>query len=265
MSPPTHSFTRLVIGLPPNPPDHALKFGVEFANSLHLDLLGLFVEDAHLRQLTGLPFARELRGLGGGWQPLEPDRLLHELELAARRTRRLFAEAVKLLGTAHRFEVIRGDAKETIASVSKPGDILMLAEPSSAAERATHQFLSFRQAVFQSAASIMFAPPQPKRTEGPIVVLASPGNDKAVEAAAAIAARLGADLITIGIDDLSGDPGLESRRVRVNRHALSDPRTLVQVLAGLQERMLVVPQGDISEENARAIVSLRRVPILIVR
>ncbi|HMK78887.1 MAG TPA: hypothetical protein VK438_04525 [Xanthobacteraceae bacterium] len=265
MPAPAHSFKRLVIGLQMNPPGHALKFGVAFANLLDLELLGLFVEDTHLRQLTSLPFARELRLLGGGWQPLEPGRLAQELELAARRTERLFAEAARLLGTEHRFATIRGDAMETIASLSRPGDILMLAEPASAAERATQQFLSFSEAVLQSATSVMFAPPHPQRTEGPVAVVAAAGDEKIIEAAAAIAARSGEELVIVAIDGRTVDVALKARRVRIDRHALSDPRAFARALDGIRARLLVAAHGTLSDDVARAIASLRQLPVLMIK
>ena len=54
-----HSFKRLVLGLQPRAPDRTMQLAVELADLLHLELLGLFLEDTSLRDLAGIPFARE--------------------------------------------------------------------------------------------------------------------------------------------------------------------------------------------------------------
>ena len=66
MSTQPYSFKRIVLGLQPSAPDRAMQLAVELADLLHLDLLGLFLEDTSLRDLASMPFAREFRLLGGG-------------------------------------------------------------------------------------------------------------------------------------------------------------------------------------------------------
>src|SRR5665647_2485806 len=84
MSREAHSFKRLVLGLQSGAHNRTMRLAVELADLLHLDLLGLFLEDSSLRDLAGIPFSREFRPLGGGWHTLDLDRLLHDLELATR-------------------------------------------------------------------------------------------------------------------------------------------------------------------------------------
>jgi hypothetical protein len=121
----SQSFKRLVLGLQPSAPDRMMQFAVELADLLHLELLGLFLEDTNLRAFASIPFARELRLLGGGWHPIDLDRLSHELDLVARSTERTFTQAAKRLSTPFQFEVIRGQTAEAIESISRTDDIIM--------------------------------------------------------------------------------------------------------------------------------------------
>src|ERR1035437_2294902 len=108
MSREPHSFKRLVLGLQPGAHDRTMRLAVELADLLHLDLLGLFLEDTSLLDLAGIPFSREFRPLGGGWHTLDLDRLLHDFELAARSIERKFMGAAKRLPPGCQFEVARG-------------------------------------------------------------------------------------------------------------------------------------------------------------
>ena len=73
-----------------------------------------------------------------------------------RAPQRLFGEAARAMGTEARFEVVRTSAAQAIASISQAGDVVLVAEPRSAAERVTHSFLSLVEAAFVSDASKAF-------------------------------------------------------------------------------------------------------------
>ncbi len=173
MSMEPHSFKRLVLGLQPGAHDRTLQLAVELADLLHLDLLGLFLEDTSLHDLASIPFSREFRSLGGGWHTIDLDRLSYDFELAARRIERKFLSAAKRLLTAYQFEVARGPMATTFTSFSRIDDIVMIAEPQSPAERATQQFAWLLEAAFQSAAAVMLVPSHIARTKGPVVAVAT--------------------------------------------------------------------------------------------
>lgn len=274
MQAPAHSFTRLVLGLQTSRDEHALRFGVEFANLLHLDLLGLFVEDVNLRQLARFPFARELRTLEGDWRPLQLDRLSNELDLATRRAERLFADAAKALTGKYRFEVVRGAVSEAISLVSRANDIVMIPEPVNLAERATLEPSSFHQAALGSAASVMFAPPHPLRNRGAIAVIARSDDETTIETAAAIAATSAEKLIILRVGDetppshIPTTPAateLRGRTLTIDRAALGNPHAVAHALEGMHERIVVAPRGLISDDTARSTASLRRLPVLLVK
>lgn len=248
MSEQPHSFKRLVLGLQPSAPDRTMQLAVELADLLHLDLLGLFLEDTGLHDLANMPFAREFRPLGGGWHAIDFDRLSHDFELAARNIERMFTEAAKRLPTRSQFEVVRGPLAKTFASVSPTDDIVMIVEPVSAAERATQQFAWLMQAAFQSTAAVMLVPPQIARTKGPIVAIAAISDDPSIHAAATIAIAAKEELVVI-----------EARGV-----ALPDPAICAQAFRQTQERLIVMTRGAFEDKAASAIATARRVPVLVI-
>jgi hypothetical protein len=69
-----------------------VKLAVELASLLDVHLLGLFLEDPSLHQLAGIPFAQEFRSLGGGWHPIDLERLSRDLDLVAGSMERMFVD-----------------------------------------------------------------------------------------------------------------------------------------------------------------------------
>ncbi len=225
-----------------------MQLAVELADLLHLDLLGLFLEDTSLRDLAGIPFAREFRSLGGGWHAIDLDRLSHDFELAAHSIERMFTQAAKRLPIRSQFEVVRGPLAKTFASVSPTDDIVMIIEPVSAAERATQQFAWLVQAAFQSAAAVMLVPPQIARKKGPIVAIAATPDDPSIYTAAAIAVAAKEELVVI-----------EARGI-----ALREPAICAQALRQSQERLIVMTRGAFEDGAASTIAAARRVPVLVI-
>lgn len=243
-----HSFKRLVLGLQPSASDRTMQLAVELADLLHLDLLGLFLEDTSLRDLAGIPFAREFRSLGGGWHAIDLGRLSHDFELAARNIERMFTQAAKRLPTRSQFEVVRGPLAKTFASVPPTDDIVMIVEPVSAAERATQQFAWLVKAAFQSAAAVMLVPPQIARTKGPIVAIVATPDDPSIHTAAAIAVAAKEELVVI-----------EARGL-----ALPDPAICAQAFHQSQERLIVMTRGAFENGAASTIAAARRVSVLVI-
>ena len=275
MSNQPHSFKRLVLGLQPSAPDRTVQLAVELANLLHLDLLGLFLEDTSLRDFAKIPFAREFRPLGGGWHTIDLDRLSHDFELAARSIERMFTEAAKRLSTRHQFELARGPLTETIASISRTDDIIMIAEPQSPAERATQQFTWLVQAAFRSAGAVMLVPPHIVRTKGPIIAITASPEDPSMQVAAGIAAAAKEELVVIRADgqsaeedlqirSLAADAGLAIERIAAAKIELSDPNTCTQAFGHMQERLIVMTRGAFQENMASTLATARRVPVLVV-
>jgi hypothetical protein len=274
MSKESHSFKRLVLGLQPSAHDRTMQLAVELADLLHLDLLGLFVEDTSLHDLASMPFSREFRSLGGGWHTMDLDRLSRDFELAARSIERKFMDAAKRLPTGYQFKVARGPVARTFASVSRNDDIVMIVEPQSPAERATQQFSWLLEAAFQSAAAVMLVPPHITRTKGPVVAIAASSDDPSIHAAAAIAFAAKEELVIIEADGLdaddprvhklAADTSLTIKRVATGNIGLADPAACALAFHEIQERLVVMTRGAFADGVASAIAAARRVPVLVV-
>jgi len=268
-----HSFRRLVLGLQSSAPDPAMRLAVEMAELLDLDLLGLFLEDASLRDLAGIPFAREFRLLGGGWHSLDLDRLVHDLEVAARGMERSFTQAARSLSKRSQFEVMRGRVAEAITSISNTGDIVMIVEPTSAADRVSGQFSWLVEAAFRSAAAVMLVPSRIVRTKGPIVAVAMTGDHPTIAAAAAIAVAAKETLIVIGpggwdrekprIAQLAAKTGLTIQHVTAGDLS-PDPTVCLKAMGHLQERLVVMTHLPFDGATTSAIASARQVPVLVI-
>ncbi len=268
-----HSFRRLVLGLQSSAPDPAMRLAVELAELLDLDLVGLFFEDASLRDLAGIPFAREFRLLGGGWHSLNLDRLVHDLEVAARGMERTFTQAVASLSKHSQFEVMRGPVAEAITSISNTDDIVMIVEPTSAAERVSGQFTWLVEAAFRSAAAVMLVPSHIIRTKGPIVAVAMAGDYPTIAAAAAIAVAAKEELIVIGpgrrnrenprIAQLAAKTGLTIQHVTAG-DVSADPTACLKAMRHLQERLVVMTRLPFDGATASAVVTARQVPVLVI-
>src|ERR1035437_8556454 len=274
MSKEPRNFKRLVLGLQPSAADRTMQLAVELADLLHLDLLGLFLEDTSLRDFAKISFAREFRLLGGGWHAIELDQLSHDFELAARSIERMFTDAAKHLTTRYQFEIARGPTAKTIATISRTDDIIMIVEPMSPAERATEQFTWLLQAAFRSAGAVMLVPPHVVRTKGPVVAIAATPDDPSIQAAAAIAVAAKEELVIIDVDShdaddpyirkLAADTGLAIKIVAAANVTHPDPATCTHAFRQTQERLVVMTRGAFADAAASTIAAARRVPVLVV-
>ena len=274
MSKQPHSFKRLVLGLQPTAADRTIRLVVELADLLHLELLGLFLEDTNLRDFASIPFAREFRPLGGGWHSIDRDQLSHDIDLAARGIERRFIAAAKHLATSHQFEVIRGPMAETIITISRTDDIVVIVEPVSSAERATQQSSRLLKAAFRSAAAVLLLPPRIARTNGPIAAIATSADDPSIHVAAAIAIAAKEELVIIEADGnhaedartraLTTDAGLKISWIATAKAGLPDPATCAQAFRHVQERLLVMTRGAFQDDLASTIAAARQVPVLVI-
>jgi hypothetical protein len=269
-----HTFKRLVLGLEPSAPERAMRLAVDFAELLHLELLGLFLEDPSLRDLAAIPFVREFQPLGGGWRSIDLDQLTHDLEVAICSAERMFVEAAKDLTTRCQFEVTRAAAAQAIASISRLGDIVVITEPATSAGRAAQQFSWLLNAAFQSAATVLLVPARIVRTAGSVVAIALAPDDPSIRTAAAIAMAAKENLIIVHgyegkgddptIRELATDTGLAIKHAFTGRASLADPASYAHLLRSVQERLVVAARGVLTPELALAMASSRRVPVLII-
>ncbi|HWP24984.1 MAG TPA: hypothetical protein VNL39_01405 [Xanthobacteraceae bacterium] len=255
----TVEFRRIVVGLPYRVPPHAVRLAAELARLLHLDVQGLFVEEESLRGLAALPFAREFHPLGGGWRPLDVERLSRDMEIARSSAEKVFAEAAKTLDTACRFEVVRGSIAQTLATISGSGDIVLITEPETEAERITAQFRAAVDAAIRSLAAVLLVPARIARHSGAIVAVATGPGDPSIEVAKALARAANTEVIVVGRYE-TGAEGPPAQTGAAGKAA--GIRQLGSALGNVRERLIVVTR---SEQNPPTMLaSLRRVPVLIL-
>jgi hypothetical protein len=103
----------------------ALAGGI--AAALEAELEGVFVEDADLLRLAGLPFLREFRLTTRGEAAVDAERLQRELRATARRVRESVERSAQRLGCAWSFRVWRGDLEAEILSAALDAEMFTLA------------------------------------------------------------------------------------------------------------------------------------------
>jgi hypothetical protein len=238
-----------------------------------LNLVAMFVEDRSLVDIAGLPCVRELRALGGSWQPIEIGQLAAELEHSAATARRLFADIAQGCSVETSFRVEKGSAAEVIGSLATAEDIVVIIEPKNPAERVTQQFTRLVDAAFQASAAVMIVPSRVARVMGPIVAVATGADDPSIDAAMGIAAAAHDRLIVVGPFDKSGSnttlpARAASAGVRVDFIRSMKGPLQAAALAGflheVKERLIVMRRGTLTDDAASNVAALRSTPVVIL-
>jgi hypothetical protein len=192
------SYRRVILGMGPGSVDRlALRAASEFASLLELQMLGIFVEDATMLRLADLPFVRELRLPGRGWETLDPARLLDELRLAADQARRLFEQEVASRGVVSHFEVHRGDPSTLLSGLAQATDIVVAAEPAGTTDWSARPHTPAWRAVLASPAAVLWLPPSQGIGSGPVAVVAAGETEPVCLLASRIAAAAGEERVIV--------------------------------------------------------------------
>jgi hypothetical protein len=229
----------------------ALRTAVEFARLLELEMLGIFVEDPAVLGLGNLPFLRELRLPDHAWRAFEPERVAADLRAAAEQARKLFDQEGAAQGVTCRFEVRQGDPATLVCSLGEETDILVMAEPTAAAERVTAALERAQHAAAASSAAVLFLPPSALLPRGSVAVLAANEADPAFELASRIAGP--------GVAPVKAAPpeGLTAR---------SAAASLAHALGRRHERLVVMTRGvgGSSDDMPWQLAVERDVPVLVI-
>ena len=265
-----NDFKRMILGLPHSAADYeGIETAAVLAETLGIDLLATLIEDDGLLGLAGHPYARELRPLGAGWQPVDAARLAQELQHAADTARLRFFERLRTRNIAKQFQVNRGTATRVITSLVQPTDIVVLFEPKHAAERIAQQAADLTEAAFSAASAVLIVPCHVARGHRPIVALAAGPSDKSIRTGAAIASATKERLIVLNAsgESLAADLELAARNVpteeRIVREPLANPRSVAAILASINERLLVTPLVPFRQKDLQTIASFCRIPVLV--
>ncbi|HEY4723273.1 MAG TPA: hypothetical protein VII92_15570 [Anaerolineae bacterium] len=267
-------FKRMVLGLPLSVTDYEMV-GVtaKLAELLRLTLVAMYVEDHRLIDIASLPCVRELRALGGGWQPIEVGQLTTELEHAAITAHRLFSDIARNCNVETSFRIERGSAADVISSLATAEDIVVIIEPKHPVERVTQQFTRLIDAAFQASAAVMIIPCRVARLGGPIVAVAANPDDPSIGTAMGIAAAAHEKLIVVSsseqigssasLETLAESAGVRVQFVRSKKGPLQ-ATALADNLQQLNERLIVISRGTLADAEATTLASLRSTPVVIV-
>jgi hypothetical protein len=268
------TFKRIVLGMHHGAPDDdTLRTVAELAEIMQMPLVGLYAQDPGLIGVAKLPFVREFRPLGGGWRPLDVDRLSHDVKLAAERSEHRFARTVKDLSIDSRFMVVNCSTSNMIATVSETGDIVVVTEPVNPVDRATHQSAVLVEAAFRSDAAVLLVPHRIARRRGPIVAIATEADDPAIQAAAEVAAAIGEKLVVVESDQAAGHQSalgghaladLEVERLTPKIAQLTDADGICSALAHVAERLVVMTRGSFDDAVPAMVASMRHILVLVV-
>ena len=118
--------SRVVIWLDPAAPrEGALQI---LAGLSHADeILGLFIEDMSLLELSRLPVAREFTPDAAANRSLDPGDIERQFRTHAIRMQRQFEATTRRLGASHRFQVTRGEPGAELVRISTGCDMLVVA------------------------------------------------------------------------------------------------------------------------------------------
>jgi nucleotide-binding universal stress UspA family protein len=118
---------RILVALDASPHSlAALEAAVALAADLHAELLGLFVEDADLLRLAGLPFARELGLYSTTPRPLDEPQVERELRARARRAEQALAAMADRAQVPWSFRVARGTIAAELLAAAAEADLISL-------------------------------------------------------------------------------------------------------------------------------------------
>lgn len=121
------SIKQILVALDGSPSSiSALEKGVELADQLKAELVGLFVEDINLLRATQLPFAQEISLFRSGLRRLETFDLERQLRVQADRVRRVMERICGAKKVPTVFKIARGSVADEILNVAKDADLLVL-------------------------------------------------------------------------------------------------------------------------------------------
>lgn len=254
----------------------AIDAAARLAELLELDLVGLFALDDTLRELAGYPSAREFVPVGRTWRQIDLERIGHEQQLAAQTAQRMFNELASAMRVPSTFEVVPGPATRILASMSRPSDILVVAEPRRASACVTRSFALLFDVAIRSTASVLVVPRSVRRRRGPIVGIAGAPDDPGMQVASAIAAAAHEELIVIDAHQASQtgsgpaaiiETARPSRSIHEGGGLLTDMRNLAALLENRDESLIVLTREGFptaTDNIGMLIAESRRVPVLIL-
>jgi nucleotide-binding universal stress UspA family protein len=255
---------RIFVALDASPASAAAaQTAADLAARLHAELRGLYVEDADLLRLAGLPSV-ETGTFSARARRLEEGDLERQLRAQADRARRLLDECSVRAGLAsHHFEVLRGDVRRAVAEVAEAGDLLSLGRVGTTR---LHRLGSVARAALAQGRGQILLLAESGRFEPPVVVVNghTRGDHRALHAALRMAERRFPDgrrredrltlLLAAGAEDAGilerearhelAAAGHDPDRARFHRVRPGDHHALARAVARDRANALILPHAS---------------------
>jgi len=118
---------RIVVGIDASPHSLlALDSVAQLAARLHVELVGVFVEDINLLRTVEFPFAREVNRLSGAVQPIDRTGIDRQLKFQARQAQQALEKVARECQVACSFRVVRGGVSQELIAAAEQEDLVTL-------------------------------------------------------------------------------------------------------------------------------------------
>ncbi|MGE0624290.1 MAG: universal stress protein [Pseudomonadales bacterium] len=204
---------RILVALDESPHSRAaLEEAAELAAGLQAELMGMFVLDADLLRLAGLPVGRETGLTSARRRALDPvsmERALRMQGEAARRTLEAIAERHRLRSS---FLLGRGSVTGELIEAASRADIVAMGMIGHMGLSGRHLGSTARQIRTRSRCSLLLLAPGRRPGNRVVAVCTgSPDSDRGLDLALELARRRGTPLVLLPCSD---DPDLRERLLK---------------------------------------------------
>jgi nucleotide-binding universal stress UspA family protein len=255
----------------------ALEAAAELAASLEAELQGLFVEDANLLRLAGLPVAREVQYPFVAPTRLDRARMERALRAQAAQARQALATVSERHHIKWSFRVARGEVVLEVLAAALEADLLTLGKASRPLTRRV-RLGSTAQAAAEGAPCCVLVLQRDVAMQPPVVVTydGTPTGQKALTMAARLA-RQQEGILTVMIVAAAPDTAqrlqaeasdlLRRRGLMVRYRRLRDAGSATLTHAARAERsgVLVLSGAILSQEALQTLLDEVDCPVLLVR
>ena len=255
----------------------ALEAAAELAASLEAELHGLFVEDADLLRLAGLPVAREMRYPFAAPARLDRARMERALRAQATQARQALAAASERRHVEWSFRVVRGDVAPEVLAAALEADLLTLGKASRPLIRRVHLGSTARAAAEEAPCCVLML----QRDVGirsPVVVTydGTATARKALRLAAHLAHEQAGNLTVLIVADVPDaaqrlraevSDSLRGRGLIVRYRRLPDASgaTLTHEVRSEDSGVLVLSGTILAQEALQTLLDTVDCPVLLVR
>ncbi len=257
----------------------ALEAAARLAAELNAELVALFVEDANLLRLAGLPFACELLAGGPVAKRIDSRGMERALKAEAEQIRRAIATAATPLRVRWSLRVARGRVDSEVLAAAEEADLLVMGTAGRALGRRATVGSTARALAERSSRSVLFL--APGHTVGrPVVTLfhGSGTSLRALDLAAAFAREDHQNLLVL-LPPANPESALRlggqaserlarrGLRPRIIELPSLDPHILVQAVQAHGGRLLVLAAdaAPCRPESLESLLQRTTCPVVVAR